>query len=154
MTYRPSPEDPLSRLTSGEFSANRFTPEQHALYVELFVGILGDMEARAGFGTLHRMLAERAAYSFVLLKNRDASEAGTGLHWQDYERVNKIMFAAVDRLFNEAKLTDADETAKRQIGRALVGALAQVVDGMPVPDDQKHQAITSMRAHIEEHVLS
>lgn len=147
------PVDPFRQLADDDFRANAFDDEHSAIYNRLINSLLEELEARPGFGTLHRMLAERAAHAFVLLKARDARPDGLALNWQDYGRINNILYGAVDRLFQEAKLTDADETAKRQIAKAITDATIQVIDNLPLTEDDRRRAYRSLRTQVEEHVL-
>lgn len=145
---------PLDRLAEDGFRANAFEPTHEGMYRELFGTLLEELEARPGFGTLHRMLAERAAHSFVLLKARDARPDGVALNWQDYERLNKIFMGAVDRLFTEAKLTDADASAKRQIARAVTATVVDVIERLPLTTDDRTKALRALRAQLEEHLVT
>lgn len=147
------PADPFRRLADDDFRANAFDDEHSAIYNRLINSLLEELEARPGFGTLHQMLAERAAHTFVLLKARDARPDGLQLNWQDYQRLNNILLGSIDRLFNEAKLGDADDAAKRQIAKAVTDASIDVIDRLPLTEDDRKIAYRRLRSSLEEHLV-
>lgn len=147
------PFDPLEALVGdAEVRANNFDDHHRRIYEGLLAEILADLEARPGFASLHRMLAERASHTFVLLKLRDAMPGAERANWQDYERINKIFFGAVDRLFAEAKLGDMDMPAKVQLTRTIMRGALDVVDRLPLDEEAKSQAVRELQSHVAEHV--
>lgn len=130
-------QDPLNALAERVFDSNAFDHAHRMMYVDIMLRMRDERRARPGFGCLHDLLIERAAFTFTLMKQREAQSDSNRIDWRSYERVNKVFYAAVDRLINEARLEDADEAARTDAVLRSLKVSLEAIDDLDIDDALK-----------------
>jgi hypothetical protein len=121
----------FSRLPPEALRAHQFTGEFETIYEQTFASLIRDSAVMPGMGTMDDIVAEREAFCFTWLKERDAR--GPRARWapHDYDRMNQTLLKAIALRVQTAKALDVDEATQRHYSRAAAATVTQIIEALP-----------------------